>query len=226
MPRKEFLSSKYKMDSDKLLNFGFVKKNNQYSYSTNLMGEEFKLIVKISNEEIKTEVLDNHTSEEYMLFNVGSVKGDYILKVKEEYEIILKNIIENCFIKETFQSLQAKEIVKYIKEKYNNEPEFLWKKTPNNAIFREKESYKWYSALLIIEKRKLGIDSDCEVEIINLKNEPKVIESLIDNKEYFPGYHMNKNHWFTILLNESLPSEEIFKWIDLSYDMVKKLNFK
>lgn len=35
-----------------------------------------------------------------------------------------------------------------------------------------------------------------------------------------PGYHMNKEHWNTILLDGSVPGEEIMAWIDESYDLV------
>jgi len=34
------------------------------------------------------------------------------------------------------------------------------------------------------------------------------------------GYHMNKEHWNTIVLDGSVPEEEILAWIDDSYDLV------
>ncbi len=35
-----------------------------------------------------------------------------------------------------------------------------------------------------------------------------------------PGYHMNKDHWNTVLLDGSVPEEEILSWIDESYELV------
>ena len=35
-----------------------------------------------------------------------------------------------------------------------------------------------------------------------------------------PGYHMNKEHWNTILLDGSVPEEEILSWVDESYELV------
>jgi predicted DNA-binding protein (MmcQ/YjbR family) len=32
-----------------------------------------------------------------------------------------------------------------------------------------------------------------------------------------PGYHMNKKHWNTILLDGSIPSKLLQNWIDESY---------
>lgn len=44
--------------------------------------------------------------------------------------------------------------------KYKDEPEYLWDKTPNNAVFREKSTEKWYAALLEVEKSKIGINEE------------------------------------------------------------------
>ena len=35
-----------------------------------------------------------------------------------------------------------------------------------------------------------------------------------------PGYHMNKEHWNTVILNGTVPKEEIEKMIDTSYSLV------
>jgi predicted DNA-binding protein (MmcQ/YjbR family) len=34
------------------------------------------------------------------------------------------------------------------------------------------------------------------------------------------GYHMNKEHWNTVILDGSVPETEIMAWIDESYDLV------
>ena len=56
---------------------------------------------------------------------------------------------------------------------------------------------------------------------INLKCDP---EKAIDLRERYtsvtPGYHMNKTHWNTVVLDGSVPNQEILKWIDDSYDLV------
>jgi predicted DNA-binding protein (MmcQ/YjbR family) len=56
---------------------------------------------------------------------------------------------------------------------------------------------------------------------INLKCDPALA---IELREEFPcvipGYHMNKKHWNTILVDGSVPDKEIFKWIDHSFDLI------
>jgi len=37
-----------------------------------------------------------------------------------------------------------------------------------------------------------------------------------------PGYHMNKKHWNTIILDGSIPDDEIFVLINDSYELVIK----
>ena len=115
------------------------------------------------------------------------------------------------------------EIVNYIKERYDTEPEFLWAKTPNNAAFRHCKNRKWFGALLLDMPRKLlGLPDEGRVDLLNLKCDPLMSGSLIDGKRYLPGYHMNKEHWISLLLDGSIPFQEICPLIDLSYALTGK----
>ena len=58
-------------------------------------------------------------------------------------------------------------------------------------------------------------------ESINLKCDPK--EAVLLREEYegvMPGYHMNKLHWNTVLVEAGIPDNLMLKWIDNSYDLV------
>lgn len=56
---------------------------------------------------------------------------------------------------------------------------------------------------------------------INLKCDPDLAMHLRNiYKGVRPGYHMNKKHWNTIVLDDAIASEEIFSMIDESYDLV------
>ena len=53
---------------------------------------------------------------------------------------------------------------------------------------------------------------------INLKCEPeKAVELRERYPSVTPGYHMNKLHWNTVLLDNSIPDKFILEWIDDSY---------
>ena len=58
---------------------------------------------------------------------------------------------------------------------------------------------------------------------INLKCDPQQAVMLRDIfSPVKPGYHMNKTHWNTVLLDGSLPQGEIERMIDHSYTLVVK----
>jgi predicted DNA-binding protein (MmcQ/YjbR family) len=56
---------------------------------------------------------------------------------------------------------------------------------------------------------------------INLKCDP---EKAVELRERYdavtPGYHMNKTHWNTVIIDNSVPDKLIYKWIDHSYELV------
>lgn len=115
-----------------------------------------------------------------------------------------------------------RKIMRYIANKYDTPLEFLWKKFPDNAVYRRKDNQKWYAAILTVEKNKIGLDGDGKIEIIDLKMDPTKLEEIIDHKKYFPGYHMNKKYWYTICLDGSIGKDELFHRIDTSYELAKK----
>ena len=56
---------------------------------------------------------------------------------------------------------------------------------------------------------------------VNLKCDPDQALELRDRYEQVqPGYHMNKRHWNTVVLDGVIPGKEIQKMIDDSYDLV------
>lgn len=112
-------------------------------------------------------------------------------------------------------------IIQYITQKYATPPEHLWKKFPNYIVFRKQSNHKWYAIIMDVPKSKLGFNDDTVVNILDIKCPPDLIGSFIDNKAYFPAYHMNKEHWISILLEELSSSDNnIFNLIDLSYELV------
>ena len=63
-----------------------------------------------------------------------------------------------------------------------------------------------------------GIDS---FESINLKCDPKHAQELREKYQaVIPGYHMNKKHWNTVIMDGSLPDQSVLTWIDDSYNLV------
>ena len=56
----------------------------------------------------------------------------------------------------------------------------------------------------------------------NVKCDPDLALELREQYScVLPGWHMNKKHWNTIVVDGSASSRLIFEWIDHSYDLVK-----
>lgn len=181
-----------------------------------------KLSLKINESlNIESTIYDLEAEDLYTLYLVESAKGEFVGKIKKEYEHILTNICNQCFYTEVFKSSDAKKIISYCEEKYKDKLEFLWEKFSDNAIIRRKDNQKWYIVFASISKNKLGLDSNERVEIICFRMEPSKIDEIVDQKRYFRGYHMNKKHWVSIILNESIKEEEIYQRIDDSYLLAK-----
>ena len=206
-----------KIDFKKLEEFGFKLKDNSYHYNTFLLKNQFKMSVKINlDNSIFTEIIDTETNEPYILHLLEMKRSGYSEKVYKAYSEILAKIQKECFEDEIFKANYTKEIVAYIKNKYGDKLEFLWEKSPKNAVVRRKSSKKWYAVILTVSKRKLNLDCDEIIEVINLHNIAEEMKKLIDNKKYFPAYHMNKKYWCTICLDGTVELEEIYKLIDIS----------
>lgn len=207
------------IDFDKLLDYGFIKSDNYYFYEKNICDDSFKVVVILSEEKQLSKVIDLETGEEYTLIDVNASTGKFNGTIKEEYENVLKDIIDKCTYRNVFKGKQSKDIIKYIKEKYGDDLEFLWEKFDNNAIWRNKSNNKWYGLLLTINRNKLDFDSDEEVEIIDLRYQKDMVDDIIDNKSILKGYHMNKRSWITIILDGSININKIIELIDNSYEL-------
>lgn len=224
---KEITVKNRKPNIEKLLAFGFFRQDSDYVYSTGIVDEQMKMTVIVSQDgNVKTEVTDTGSNEEYVLHLVAGAEGAFVGQVRTEYEAVINEISDKCFEADVFKSEQAKTIIDYVRNTYGDELEFLWQKFPDNAIWRRKDNQKWYAALLTVSKRKLGFDPEFDtdemIEIIDLRMLPEDIPTVVDGIKYHPGYHMNKKHWVTICLDGTVTMDEICHRIDESYVIAKK----
>ncbi len=219
--KKEFENRK--IIFNKLLEYGFRKENDVYIYEKTLSNNQFKVCIYITKKEQKSKIIDMSFNEEFLLVDINKRHGDFVASLNEEYESILNDMMKNCSIIEQFKTKQAKLIIKYIKEKFNDKEEYIFKKFPSIAILRNKINSSWYLIIMKIKKSKLGFDSDELIEIIDLRYQKNEIDKIIDSKLILKGYHMNKNNWITIILDKGVNISKIYNLIDNSYNLsIKK----
>lgn len=89
---------------------------------------------------------------------------------------------------------------------------------PDVAVYKVRDKI---FALMNAENEKAG--SANKGIRINLKCDPIEAEQLrMVFDAVIPGYHMNKKHWNTVIINGSIPDGEVRRMIDNSYKLVAK----
>lgn len=109
--------------------------------------------------------------------------------------------------------IEREKIINYIKEKYNASPEYLWDDTPDAAIFRHKNNKKWFALIMNVKNE----------EYINVKTNPDYSDLLRNTYDYIiSAYHMNKEHWNTVIISKEVNETLLYELIDQSYELTKK----
>lgn len=182
----------------------------------------FALTIQISTDHaITTDLIEKETNEAYILYKT-TASGAYIGEIRAAIKQIIDDIAQNCYETAVFKTAQAQMIIAFVKETYGDDLEFLWAKSPDNAIWRRKDNKKWYGAILTVAGKKIGLESDDIVEIIDLRMDPAEAETILARKHYYPGWHMNKKSWYTLVLDGGIPDEELKERLKEGYTLVGK----
>lgn len=87
-----------------------------------------------------------------------------------------------------------------------------------------KEEYPFGPEVIVIKVcgKMFALISNKEGEVnISLKCEPLLADSLRQEYSYIiPGYHLNKRHWNTVIIEDYIIKEHLYWMIDNSYDLV------
>ncbi|MBR5314883.1 MAG: MmcQ/YjbR family DNA-binding protein [Clostridia bacterium] len=111
------------------------------------------------------------------------------------------------------------EFIAYIEEHYSEKAEMPFAKHPSIVVFRHSSNKKWFAAIMTIPKNKLEPYADGTIDIVNVKCDPNVLYSMIQENGIYRAYHMNKNHWLTFTLDGTV-DDETQKWLtDISFDL-------
>lgn len=213
--RKIEIAKNKKIDLSLLYEYGFVKKDNVY-YIEKDINNDFKVVIEVINDNISSKVIDKNFNLEYLMIDTDA-NGEFVGTIREKYEYIISDFLNKCLVNDVNYHDQVKEIILYINKKYNDNIEYLWENSPDSGIFRNKVNSKWYAALLSVKENRISGNSDKIITVIDLMCEKEKINEIIDNKNVYPGYHMNKKSWISIKLDGTVDNSFIFKCIDNSY---------
>ncbi len=110
-------------------------------------------------------------------------------------------------------------LIEYAYEAYGVRPEYLWKRYPDYCVLRHQGSRKWFAVLMEVPKSSLGLPGEGKAQIMNVKCEPILLGSLLRSPGFLPAWHMNKENWLSVLLDGSVPDNEVISLLEMSYNM-------
>lgn len=109
--------------------------------------------------------------------------------------------------------MEREEIIKYCLELPNTYEDYPFPNDTFSVTMKHLSNNKWF-ALIMNLKGKL---------YLNVKTNPDYSDILRNTYEYIiPAYHMNKEHWNTIVVDEKVDSDIVKELIEQSYELTKK----
>lgn len=117
------------------------------------------------------------------------------------------------------------DILHYVSSQYGTEPENPWIDLPGHTVLRHLNG-KWYGIIMNIPKSKLGINANDNVDILVCKCDPMMRDLLLSEKGFYPAYHMNKEHWITVVLDGSVDADLACHILDMSHQIISNRNKK
>lgn len=199
---------RYHYDENKLIDYGFKKQGYNYIYKKDILDGDFRIEV-IINDILEAKVYDSDTDEEYTNIHLVGKQGKFVQKVRQAYEECIEDILTHCFVYDYFIFPQSKCLMHLIEEKYHVLPDHPFR-DGDSFVFRNND--KWFGLIMHTDYSKF-LDKQGEVECLNIK----VPIDTVDHPSIYPAFHMNKKHWMSILLDETLSDEDIMSLIDQSY---------
>jgi len=113
--------------------------------------------------------------------------------------------------------------LQYAAETYGAMPEYPWKDLPDAFVLRHTTNKKWFAVGLTVHRDRLGLPGEGTVDVVDVKCDPMLSGSYLSQPGILPGYHMNKLHWLSLLLDGSASDEDIRALLDTSFAMTNRL---
>ena len=210
----------YQFNSKKAKEYGFVENQGVGSYSSTILQGDFLMIVTVEDGVLGFQVYDQETGDLYPQVHMTSMRGTFVGSVREACLEVLYEIRKSCFDVQDFIYPQTKRIMTRVQEKYGNQLEYLWEKSPDTAVLRHEDNQKWYAILMRIPWDRLDKGREGLVEAVNLKHDQ--VSELLVKKGIYPAFHMNKRYWISLPLDDTLTDEKVLELFERSWFLTSK----
>ena len=210
----------YQFNSKKAKEYGFEENQGVWTYSSTILQSDFLMKITVEDSDLTFQVYDQESCELYPQVHMESMRGTFVGSVREACLEVLYEIRKSCFDVQDFIYPQTKRIMTRVQEKYENQLEYLWEKSPDTAILRHENNQKWYAVLMKISWDKLEKGREGLVEAVNLKYDQ--VSDLLVKKGIYPAFHMNKRYWISVPLDDTLTDEKVLELFERSWFLTSK----
>lgn len=108
--------------------------------------------------------------------------------------------------------MEKEEIIKYCIELPNTYEDYPFPDDMFSITMKHKATNKWFALIMNVNGKLY----------LNVKTVPEYSDILRNTYDYIiPAYHMNKEHWNTIIINDNVDKEIIKELINQSYELTK-----
>lgn len=108
--------------------------------------------------------------------------------------------------------MNREEIIKYCLKMPNTYEDYPFPDDRTSATIKHKSSNKWFALIMNVNSKLY----------LNVKTNPDYSDILRKAYSYIiPAYHMNKEHWNTIIVDENVDKEIVKELIEISYNLTK-----
>ena len=218
-----------KPNIQRLIEYGFIEQNGIFQYQTRLEDTGMYALITVDNSNVSGKVMDEFTDEEYVAVHTVGKKGNFATKVRTAYLSCLEDIAKNCFEKRMYSSDQANIMHEWMINQLHDTADHPFTKSQNSkrtvdndfTAYKPNDCDKMYALMFTIGKRKLDKTCDDEyVDAVNIKVEPSKVEDLLQLHGFYPAYHMNKKHWVTAILDDTIKDETLKELLLKARDLV------
>ena len=176
--------------------------------------------ITVEGSDLRFQVFDQETGDLYPQVHMESMRGTFVGSVREACLEVLYDIRKASFEVQEFLCPQTKRILTRVQQKYENQLEYLWEKSPDTAVLRHDDNQKWYAVLMKIFWEKLDKSREGQVEVVNLKHDQ--VADLLVEKGIYPAFHMNKRYWISLPLDGTLSDEQVLELFERSWFLTSK----
>ena len=186
-------------------------------FPSQMEGFYFQVVSASKKQGLELIALDE-VNERYQLFDIPTTSSSIAQALREEASELAFQWMhpEQSDIEEARQKW-TKWMIENIVPYYGNP----FEKTEAMGFMVEDKG-KWYGLMMEVPLQKLGVASQANALILNVKIHPEDKERLLSTDGVYEAYHMNKKHWISIALNVCTDDALIKECIYTSYKCVAK----